>query len=263
MFEPELQRVDIFRDLASEDLRRLSKLFVEVGYPANHVVFDQGERAEAFYVVKSGGVMIFRDVEGEPVEILARLGEGDHFGEFGIYDEIRRSAAARTTEASRILEIKRQDLLQVFTHQPTLALRLQSAAARRHATSTVPGLGRRREVRTRVNRQVVVMLPSGLSVLCRLVNLSRGGLCLKGVPSTWKVGREERFHLGIGSSLVELQARICWIRDETVGVSFVDRIPGHDMKIQWALRQLAEPMAEAAASPGWSDNDLELKQAYA
>lgn len=245
MFEQELRRIEIFRDLSDRELDPLLEFFDEISLPANHVIFRQGELAEAFYVIKEGGVVIFRDDgDREPVQLLARLGAGDHFGEFGIYDEFIRSASVRTSEPCQILRIGKQDLLTVLVEHPTVALRLQTAAAHHHDTTQVSsptqasGLANRREVRTIIDREVVLMVEEGTSMKVRLLNLSRGGLCFRGVPAGWEVGRGVRFHLGLGTGMLQLSGEISWIRSDAVGVIFIQRSRGHYMKIQWALRQL-------------------------
>ncbi len=254
MFVQKLRKIDIFRDLSDGELRALSELFEEVSLAANHLVFRQGDYAEAFYVIQQGTVVIFRDGgEDEPVQLLARLGPGDHFGEFGIYDELIRSASARTAEPSRILRIGKRELLGVLFEHPTVALRLQTAAARQHGSVQVSGLARRREVRTIIDKEVVLMLADGTSTKARLLNLSRGGLCLRGVPEAWEVGRRVRFHLGLGTGMLQLGGEVSWVRDDTVGVTFTQRSQGHNTKVQWALRQLVgqrqQALSEAAELP--------------
>lgn len=245
MFEQELRKIEIFRDLSDRELQPLCSLFNEVRLPANHVIFRQGELAEAFYVVHEGGVVIFRDDgENEPVQLLARLQAGDHFGEFGIYEELIRSASARTSTPSRILRISKQALLGVLVEHPTVALRLQTAAARRHDSTQISGLARRQEVRTIIEKDVVLTVEDGTSTTVRLVNLSRGGLCLRGVPESWAVTQHVRFHLGLGSGMLQLGGDVSWIRGEAVGVIFTQRSQGHNMKIQWALRQLVGQKSE-------------------
>jgi CRP-like cAMP-binding protein len=251
MFEHELRGIEIFRDLTDGELRRLSGLFEEVSLPANHVVFRQGDDAEAFYVIKDGDVVIFRDEgEDEPVQLLARLGPGDHFGEFGIHDELIRSASARTSEPSHILTIGKKDLLGVLLEHPTVALRLQTAAARRQGSAKIAGFARRREVRTIVDKEVMLTTEDGTAIKARLVNLSQGGMCLRGVPARWSVGQRVRFHLGLGNGLLQLGGEVTWVRGDLLGLTFRQRSHGHPTKIQWALRQLVGQKREALAWEG-------------
>ncbi len=247
MYEQELRRIEIFRDLADDEFHQVAACLEELNLPANHVVFRQGDEADAFFVIRTGTVVVFRDGgKDEPVQLLARLGAGDHFGEFGTCEGRRQAAAARTCEPTQILRLHREALHSLLPHCPTLALGLQ--LARRQGA--VPGFARRREVRTVVDKPVAVMLEDGTSVITRLVDLSRGGLSLAGSPPSWQVGQWVKFHLNLGPGMLQLGGRVRWIRedDDSVGVTFMQRSQGHNMKIQWALRQLVGTTTRGEAS---------------
>jgi len=218
-------------------------------------------------VIREGAVVIFRDGgDDEPVQLLARLGPGDHFGEFGIYDELVRTASARTAQASRILRLDKLALLGVLAEHPTVALRLQTVAGRRPVAAPPGaarlGLGRRREVRTLIGRDVALTLEDGTSQRARLVNLSRGGLCLSGAPAVWRAGQRVRFHLGLGSGMIQLDGEVAWRRDDAAGVAFPQRSQGHYMKIQWALRQMfRETRKDGDAPPAQSPRPIRSNRA--
>ena len=241
MLDSEGRRESFFGGFVSRERHFLARLFKEVSLPANHVVVRQGDVPEGFYLVEEGTVVVFRDGgEGDPVQLLTCLGPGDHFGELGLCAHRVGSASVRTSEPCRCLRLSRQTLCDVLPEHPTLGLRLPTAGGRSRAA----GLSRfshRREVRTRVDRPVGLMLADGTSTLTRLVDLSRGGLCLNGAPPDWETGRTVRFHLGLGSIILQLAGQVAWSRDDAVGVAFKERSQGHNMKIQWALRQLVEP----------------------
>ncbi len=263
MYDQELRRIEIFRDLADDEFLQVAAYLEELNLPANHVVFRQGDEAEAFFVIRTGTVVVFRDGgKNEPVQLLARLGAGDHFGEFGTCDGRRRAASARTCEPTQILRLHKEALVHLLPHCPTLALGLQTARRQGHA---VPGLARRREVRTVVDKPVAVMLEDGTSVMTRLVDLSRGGLCLAGSPPSWQVGQWVKFHLNLGPGMLQLGGRVRWIRedDDSIGVTFMQRSQGHNMKIQWALRQLVGPKRGEAPVPRFHFEPQSYQYAYA
>ena len=49
------------------------------------VLFREGDPVDAFYIVHDGLVTVFRDQEGKPQQVLARLEEGGFFGEMGLF----------------------------------------------------------------------------------------------------------------------------------------------------------------------------------
>ena len=265
MYEQELRRIEIFSNLADDELHQVSTYLEELNLPANHVVFRQGQKADAFLVIRTGTVVVFRDGgKNEPVQLLTRLGAGDHFGELGICEGRRQAASARTCEPTQVLRLHKDALAHLLPHCPTLALGLR--LARRHG-NTVPGFARRREVRTIVNKSVAIMLEDGTSMMTRLVDLSRGGLCLAGSPPSWQVGQWVKFHLNLGPGMLQLGGRVRWIRedDDSIGITFMQRSEGHNMKIQWALRQLLGTERGEAPAPRFRfDSDSQpYRYAYA
>lgn len=238
----DLRQVDLFRDLDPRELDHLAAGFVELRVKANRLVLQQGQPAEAFFVVAEGGVAVFRDAVGMPVQLLARLRRGDFFGEIGLFARGRHSASVRTSEASRILKITRQRLLDFLDNHPPIFQKLQMAAARRHSADMASALelGRRREVRVRCSHEVILQLADGSRSPVMLDNLSLGGVCLGGTPAHWQVGDEHEFSLAIRESELPLTGRVTWRRGDSVGLTFVDRSPNHDVLIQMATRLLLE-----------------------
>src|ERR1700709_1875378 len=70
-----LRQVSLFADLDEDQLGRLAGLASEVSYPANHILFREGDPVDSFYLVREGGVTVFRDTKGKPIQLLARLEE--------------------------------------------------------------------------------------------------------------------------------------------------------------------------------------------
>jgi len=241
MNETALQAVEIFRDLNVDELRHLADLFVEVSVPAGSVVFRRRHVAGAFYVIQEGRVALLVDVAGKRPQVMAELGPGECFGELGIHDELTGAVTARTRETSRVLEITKEDLLRFIEGHPSVALRLRTAARRpRPIRLGAPADERRRE-RIPVERTVVLMLGDSTSQLTRIENLTTDGLCLCGLPAAWdKSGMDVRFHLGIGTGLLQLGGRIIWLQEGRAGIQFTQKSRSHATKIQWALRQLLE-----------------------
>lgn len=250
MNETTIRSVEIFRDLSEDELRQLAGLFVEVSVPAGSVVFPP-RGPGAFHVIRDGRVVLYEEVAGKRPQVLAELGPGEFFGELGIHDEMTGAVTARTEEASHILEITKDELLRFIERHPSVALRLRMAAARRPRPIRLdaPADERRRE-RVPVERTVVLMLDDSTSQLTQIENLTADGLCLRGVPAAWeRAGLDVRFHLGIGTGLLQLGGRIVWRQEERVGIQFTHKSRSHAMKIQWALRQLQEGEEDGKPPP--------------
>jgi CRP-like cAMP-binding protein len=74
---------------------------VELG--PGDVLFEQGDPATALYVVAEGAVAVL--AEGPPRVQLARLGEGEFFGEIGLMTRAPRRATVEAAEPTQLIRI--------------------------------------------------------------------------------------------------------------------------------------------------------------
>lgn len=108
----------------------LFSLGTERTYPADALVFLQGEPADALYVVREGRVRVsVADPEGREV-ILAVLGPGDPFGEV-MLSRGTRAATVRTLSHAVLCRIERDTFEQALVRRPELGLQLIRALAER------------------------------------------------------------------------------------------------------------------------------------
>lgn len=235
-----LRKVTLFADLEAAELGRLAEKFSERVLPAGHLVYQHGDASDTFYVVREGSVTLFRDQPGKPVQLLARLGPGDFFGELELFDGGERSASARTGETTRILKIDRRDLLAVLEERPAIAVRLQMAAARRRSenVSAALDLGQRQDLRIRLGKDVLLELTDGAWEPAVLENLSPGGLCLSGAPAEWQRHWTVRFTLIHGTDRLPVVGRVAWRQDDTVGLASSRLRTDHDEQVQRFQRRL-------------------------
>jgi putative peptide zinc metalloprotease protein len=95
-------------------------------------VFRQGDRATAFYVVRSGTIRIeVEHPDTGDTQVLSVLTKGDSFGELGLLQMTPRSATARATVESQLFEVDKgtfDRLLAGAMDVPAFALTLQSMA---------------------------------------------------------------------------------------------------------------------------------------
>ena len=65
------------------------------------VIFEEGQEGDTVYVIRSGSVEISLTRENKKV-VLARLGDGNCFGEMASVSSAKRSAAARALTYSEV-----------------------------------------------------------------------------------------------------------------------------------------------------------------
>ena len=125
-----IDELPAFEDLPLEVLNDLAWRVELRGYAGVEPVFRQGDRADAFYVVRRGLVEIEQEYpETGDVEILATLGPGESFGELGLLRTSPRTATARCADETELFVVPKSAfdrLLASEIHAPTFAPTLQS-----------------------------------------------------------------------------------------------------------------------------------------
>lgn len=100
-------------------------------FPAGAIIFRQGEPAECMYIIRSGKVEVFREVEGREEVALGTLGPEDILGEMGLVEKSTRIASARALTEVRVMSIDRKMFLRKVHEDPSLAFRVIQKMSRR------------------------------------------------------------------------------------------------------------------------------------
>ncbi len=237
-----LRRISLFKELDDGQLGRLADLMEEQRHPAYKLIFREGDPVDAFYVVREGMVTVFRDVQGKPQQVLARLEEGGFFGEMGLLnDKARRYASARTAAPTVLLRVEKPDLINLLAEIPALELKFRAEVIRRHGmnVSALLGLAGQRDVRIRLGVPAVLELEDGARLSVVLENLSLGGVGLSGVPESWQTGFLVRFRLGQPGEpgILDVSGTVTWREGETVGIAFGPEAAGDPVLVNRALRR--------------------------
>jgi CRP-like cAMP-binding protein len=120
-----LPRIPLFSDLSREAFIALTDGMVLHRVRAGQTVLQEGEAGTSFFVVAGGRLAVTkRDDRGDRVR-LARLGEGDFFGEMAILAGAPRLATVTAEESAELLEVRAEDLLALAGRYPHLAVSLR------------------------------------------------------------------------------------------------------------------------------------------
>lgn len=111
-----LKGSELFRTFPGEELAGIAELTEEAYLDAGEVVFEEGDRGDAFYMVVRGAVRITRGGQE-----LAILGSREGFGEMAILDQESRSATATAEEDTTVLRIDRDDFDRLVEANPAVA----------------------------------------------------------------------------------------------------------------------------------------------
>ncbi len=131
--ERALRRVDIFRPLTPEDLRRLAGLTEARLYAAGEVVIRQGDPGAELFIVRRGEVAVTREVPGDRPIDVCRMGKGSFFGEMSLMTGAPRTATVRAVEECELLVVVKGAFRQFVESSPDLAERISRVMAERQA----------------------------------------------------------------------------------------------------------------------------------
>ena len=104
-----LQDIDIFEFTSTEDLAHIAAITDEVQFHANETIFEEGEISDAMYMVIEGKVRLTR---GDQEVMVAQ--KKDVFGTWALFDDEPRVAAATTLENSLLLQIDKEDFIDLL-----------------------------------------------------------------------------------------------------------------------------------------------------
>ena len=94
-----------------------------VQYASGQPVFQEGDVGATMYIVQSGRVRLFRDVDGAATE-LGEMEKGDFFGEMSILEGLPRSSSAEAKENSELIEINSSTFDKMIRGNIEIAIRM-------------------------------------------------------------------------------------------------------------------------------------------
>ena len=118
-----LGHIQLFESLTAEDLDALAKRIEVEEHPENSVIFAQGDKGSALYLIEDGAVEIAYG-EGRGRVVLSTLFSGQYFGELSLFDGAPRSATATAIKKTRLMRLDRDDLVDYVNKNPAAALRI-------------------------------------------------------------------------------------------------------------------------------------------
>jgi CRP/FNR family transcriptional regulator len=113
-----IENSKLLRDMAPESLHILETFLKRKVWPANTVVFQEGERGGEMYFIERGTILIFKVVRGDIRTNLATFGRGQCFGEMSLIDKTNRSASAMTKDPAVLLCLSQQDFSLYMERDP-------------------------------------------------------------------------------------------------------------------------------------------------
>jgi CRP-like cAMP-binding protein len=127
----------MFRDFDQSGRKAVVERFKMRQAAANEVLITQGKNSDGLYVVLHGGVKVVKAVDGKEVE-LARLKEGDVFGEMSLLTRKPATATVTTLSPCIVLKLPRENFQElILTHPQILELVSELTEQRKMNTEAV------------------------------------------------------------------------------------------------------------------------------
>lgn len=130
-----LRAIPMFADLQSNKLKLLVFASDRVSYNAGDVMFQQGDEADAAYVVISGEADVLVSSGGDASKV-AVLGPDSFVGDMAILCDIPRTATVRANSKMETLQIKKEHLMELINDTPALAVSVLKEVVQRLAKTT-------------------------------------------------------------------------------------------------------------------------------
>jgi CRP-like cAMP-binding protein len=113
-----LGRVPVFAGLDEDALGLLAARVRELKLAAGSLVVREGEPGNQFYAIDAGMVRVCKNLGRSDEVELARLGQGESFGEMSIVEPLTRSATVQTVGEAVLLRLSSLDFLELYKVTP-------------------------------------------------------------------------------------------------------------------------------------------------
>jgi CRP-like cAMP-binding protein len=116
----ELRGIHILADLTNEQLGELINYGEFLPYAVGHMIINQGERADAMFLLVNGTVAAYVKGKDGNESHLRTMEAGAHFGEIGLLEDGIRTASVRAGTNCRVFRL-RKDSFREILQKPELA----------------------------------------------------------------------------------------------------------------------------------------------
>lgn len=137
--ENHLRSNPIFRDLPAEFIEELRDRVELVSFAPGEVIFRQGDRADAFYLVRMGHVKVYEEFRDQSGMVMRYLSRSQGFGEIGLLYDRPRTASCSALDHVELLRIVKPDFDLIMASFPAVADRIRAAAEERLAADRQRG----------------------------------------------------------------------------------------------------------------------------
>ena len=129
-----IKKTFIFDNLDERELSDILKITREKSFSQGEMIMQEGKEGDSMYIVVDGSLEVSKtltmkmgeDDFAEKEKILTSLNAQDNvvFGEIALIDREKRSASVVSTTDCVLLEIKREDFLDLMEKKPKMGVKI-------------------------------------------------------------------------------------------------------------------------------------------
>jgi CRP-like cAMP-binding protein len=129
MDQARLKDVPLFSSMSEQELAAVAQQTDEISVAAGRQLAREGDLGDEFFVIESGTAEVTRG--GAPV---AKLGEGDFFGEVALIREERRTATVTATSPMALIVMRGSSFRSLDRSSPEIRETVSKALAERRSS---------------------------------------------------------------------------------------------------------------------------------
>jgi CRP-like cAMP-binding protein len=135
----QLKKINWFNELPDDFFDALAQKVHKRNLSKDEVLFYKGDGGDSLFIINTGRVKIVTQDSQENEVVLNQVGAGEIIGEMALLDHEPRSAGVVALEETSVMELSREDFMEILSRQPELALSvIRSLISRlRHNTSYI------------------------------------------------------------------------------------------------------------------------------
>ncbi len=125
-------QIPIFEDVPLEDREQADSLWKPRALQPGEYLFHRSDPGDSMFVLQDGELEVIIPAEvGQGEVVVSTLRPGDFVGELALLSGMPRTAAARATRESEVLEMARSDFMAFMEKRPNVAIAMLQEMGKR------------------------------------------------------------------------------------------------------------------------------------
>ena len=110
----------LFKGFSPEERKQIADKFTMEKFPSGALVLEEGGAGDSLYIIKKGELEAFTESPRGETLSLARMKEGDFFGEISLLTGRPRTASVKALRPVELARLNKKDFDQIAAHHPAV-----------------------------------------------------------------------------------------------------------------------------------------------